>query len=83
MARSYSWTVQMRALPALHAVLWDGTPQCLENSHLCLIWGPDHLGGFQNFRECSEALESDQPGFESLLRHLLVVWPKAKNLASS
>lgn len=70
-------------LPSLHTVLLDSAPQYLENSRSCLILGPDHLGGFEDFGERTGVLESDQPVFESLLSHLLVVQPEAKELPSS
>lgn len=60
-------------LPSLHTVLLDSAPQYLENSRSCLILGPDNLGGFQDFGERAGILESDQPVFEPLLSHFLVV----------
>lgn len=72
----------MRAYPSLQRVLLESTPQYLENSHACVILGPDNLGAFLSF-EGAGALEPDPPEFESPLSCFLVVQPEANKPLSS
>lgn len=73
----------MRIFSSLHRVLLDSIPQDLENSHPCVIFGPDSWASKIWGRGRAGTLECEQTGFESLLSHFLVVQSETKKLPYS